>query len=128
MPNLEIQEVTSALGNYGCYFLSILRHFNQEENCIKWFRKAVGLKYMGADCYLERPDLIAQMVSGKRWKIFKAAPDYKLGPKEWEVLRYELKRPGVTTAHFVLPDWDPLGKSVTRSQGQLVSKRVFKEV
>jgi hypothetical protein len=28
-------------------------------------------------------------------------------------------------AHFVLPDWDPYGESMTRLNGQVVSKRIL---
>ena len=124
---MEIQQIHKALGDGGCYFLCILRHFDQEEESVRWYHKAVGLKYMKPDCFLDRPDQIASMVSKKRWTVRHEGPEYEPGPKEWVIERYERKSTAGNWSHFVLPDWDPLGVSVTRSQGVLASKRVFKE-
>lgn len=125
---MEIQQILKSLGDGGCYFLCILKHFDQEEEAVRWYHKAVGLKYMKPDCYLDYPNQIAQMLSKKRWTVRHEGPTYEPGPKEWVIDRYERKTTMGTQAHFVLPDWDPLGNSLTRSQGALVSKRVFKEV
>lgn len=125
---MEIQQILKALGDGGCYFLCILRHFGQEDEAVRWYKKAVGLRMMDLDCFIKRPEQIAGFLSKKRWSVRHEGPEYQAGPREWLIERYERKTPVGAFAHFVLPDWDPLGQSLTRTQGTLVSKRVFKEI
>lgn len=127
-----VQKFAEAIGENGCYFLCLLKHFGKEYDALRWYEKLAGpladKSVMGEDCYIKDPARLAGFLSGSRWSVRVEAPEYKVQPGEWEVLRYERKDTMKTWAHFCLPEWDPLGDSRTRLQGKLASKRIFKEV
>lgn len=123
-----IQSIAKLLGENGCYFFCILKRFGREYDALKLYEDFLKKGYLEKDCYLVRPDLIAEAVSGQKWTVRKESKDYVCKPGEWEVQRWERKTPGLIYNHFVLPDWDPLGTSMTRVSGVLESKRIFKEV
>jgi hypothetical protein len=92
------------------------------------FLEAVQRQYMGTDCYLVRPERILESMTGTKWTASKESKDYRPAAGEREVLRYERQTVGNLVGHFVLPYYDPLGKSETVASGQLVSKRIFRPV
>lgn len=120
------------IGETGCYFLCLVRIAEDitanRIDAVAVYLEATQRQYMGTDCYLVRPERVLELMTGTRWTVSKEVKDYRPVHGEHEVLRYERKAIMQTVGHFVLPYYDPLGKSETVANGQLVSKRVFRPV
>jgi len=130
---MDRQRVFEMLGKFGCYLLCLLklaeRILGKTLNAEIIYGEMLSRGFMDSECFLFRPDLILSALTGRKYTVRKEAADYVLKPGEEEVLRYELKTDSMNTlAHFVLPDYDPYGQSVTRTRGFLASKRIFTRV
>jgi hypothetical protein len=126
------QKIMEILGRDGCYFLSLVRLAEnitgKRIDAIPVYLEAIERQFMDADCFLVQPHRVLEIMTGKRWTVRKEDRRYQVQPGELEVLRYERTVGRTTIGHFVLPDYDPLGKSLTVQNGYLVSKRIFKGV
>ena len=132
------QRVMSAVGRYGCYFLSIVRAAekitNSRIDAVKIYCDATQAKFMDADCYVVQPDRVLEMMTGIRWNVRHDSVKYKPLEEEVMIMRYEVTRTGVTYSHFVLcahdgsVEYDPYGNSSTVRDGKPVSSRVFSHV
>jgi hypothetical protein len=127
--SLHRQRVLEMLGLFGCYLLCLIelaeRSLKKKLDSEVVYGEMLSRGFMDTECFLFRPDLIISSLTGKRYVVRKESASYVVKENELEVLRYELKGPMKTLAHFVLSDYDPYGESQTRTRGVLVSKRIF---
>ena len=129
------QRVMSTIGRYGCYFLSIVhaaeKITGQRIDAVQVYNDATLARWMDADCFVVQPDRIMEMMTGKKWDIRHDSIAYRPHDDEVMIMRYEVKRTGITYSHFVLcsgdgsVEYDPYGNSSTVSDGQPVSSRIF---
>jgi len=132
------QKIMLALGEGGCYFLSLVRLAeilgNKRIDAVVAYLEAIAAKNLQEDCYVLKPEAIMQALYGGRWYFHKEEPGYKCKPGEFEILRYERPTPKRVYSHFVLGncgggvEYDPLGESNTVAGGYLVSKRILQMV
>ena len=124
------QKIMETIGRDGCYFLCIVRIAEEitgsRVDAVAVYLFAVARQWMDATCYLVQPHRILEHMTGQRWTSAKEDRAYQVQPGEKEVLRYERTEGRTTQAHFVLPDYDPYGDSLTVRNGRLVSKRIFR--
>ena len=135
-----VQKDFEAIGEAGCYFLSIVEAANRfskvEVDIYKAYKAAIASGWMRDDCYILDPAKLMGVLTGRHWSASKEDKLYKGAPGEIVILRYErvvtrAMKQGVN-GHFVLagPDgaiaYDPYGTSETVRSGKLVSKRVFR--
>jgi hypothetical protein len=144
-----IQRVAAMIGEWGCYFLCILRIAEKFLNSIldpfHFYLLARASGFMRENCYLDRPAGLLGALIGGAWIVLKAGDGldsagkpydlplaYVLQPGELEIDRYEIAGEA-DSSHFVVGDgvtveWDPYGDSRTVRLGHLVSKRIFRRV
>ena len=134
---VDMQRTAETIGKYGCYFLSLVRAGELltgiKRDALRLFQRAVEKGWSETDCFLLRPDLILQDITGDSWTVRKEGADYIPRQGEIVILRYEYKTTAGLLAHFVLAEadgetigYDPYEPSQTVARGYLVSKRVFK--
>ena len=129
---MNVQEVCKALGESGCYFISLLKVVGREDDAIRLFRQALGQGLIDEDCYVRNPSGLLSLAVGGAWTVRHESASYVPKGDEKEILRFERKVPLKTFAHFVVGDgsgkvaYDPLGKSMTVQSGTLQSKRIVK--
>lgn len=123
----NIQKKLKTIGSEGCYFLCILQACNvPDERIISIYDYCVKNKWMLEDCYIENPDAIVKFL------LKKAVFCYKSDKVETDALfciaRYYNDR--TKYSHFVLVTddgiWDPLGTSVTVTEGHIADYRIFR--
>jgi len=130
---MNAQTIAKAIGESGCYFLSLLHLAGAEDSAIGLYQKAVASKIMGADCFIQDPAAILSMSAGGKWSVRHEPADYQPQSNEMEILRYERKATTATYGHFVVGDrhggviYDPLDASRTVAEGTLVSKRIVRK-
>ena len=126
--------VRPAIHDEGCYFLCLVYlgwQFGDDpgriitaDAVIGWYDEAVGDGAMEADCYVNRPQAIVDMVGGRlRW--VELCDPRPLAPDEHSVELWELPSRG--WEHFVTGEYDPWIRSLTRRHGRIKSLRVFEE-
>jgi hypothetical protein len=155
MNNNPKQIEAKIIGDKGCYFLSIIHSVSnyssgvedgREVDIIMLYEIALAEKWIGNDCFVERPDLIAGYILGvpmwvlreaaakgteiRQVKVAKRELSYEPAENEIEITRYEKTSTGSTYAHFVETRngevlYDPYGNSNTVSKGSPVSKRIL---
>ena len=131
---MNAQSIAKRLGEFGCYFLSLLRLAKVENAGIALYRQAVQLGYLQEDCYVIDPARVLSLAAGGAWSVRHAPADYIPASDEYEILRFERKTTTATFAHFVVGDgrgqvvYDPLDNSQTVKLGKLVSKRIVKRI
>jgi len=117
------------LGGEGCYLLCIVHHgevaSDRYIDPYKTYLDGVGAGWLREDCFVVNPEALMELVTGMAWTLHKEDAAYVAAPGELEVQRWEWQEVGVLHGHFVCPDWDPMGKSLTVANGRLVSKRIF---
>lgn len=122
-----IQSKALMIGNYGCYFLSLLAAFN----CEKVFEKYdyyTSKGWMGEDCYIKNPLAIVEDLSGKSGWSIKKSMTFDRGA---DIIIAYYYNPSTKLHHFVLFDktnslvFDSLGKSNTVANGSIESYRLF---
>jgi len=89
--------------------------------------------YNDPDNFLvQRPDLMLRDLVGGNWQVRKVLHEQLLtfvaSPDELVINQYRRKTPKGVFYHFCTPTYDPLGDSLTRTQGELYSLRVFRRV
>ena len=131
---MNTQSICAMLGEYGCYFLSLLHLVTSDYAALSLFQLALDKKYINDDCYINDPSAVLKLAAGGKWDIRKENADYKPTRDELEILRFERKTTGMTYSHFVTGDgfgnvvYDPLGDSRTVTEGQLISKRIIRRI
>ena len=130
-----MQKILLELGNYGCYFLSIVeaaeRKSGKEYSILPIFLEMKKKGFIGKDSYIFFPDKILSALTGKPYTIRHERKDYKPKAGEIEILRYEWRGEGGVSAHFVLGDgngrvaYDPLDGANTVKNGTVESKPIF---
>lgn len=130
-----MQKTALEIGKYGCYFLSIVEAAERKTgNYMPIMSTFLDMKrrgYIGEESYILAPDKILTMLTGKAYTVRHEAKDYRAKEGEIEILRYEWRRKGEVSAHFVLGDgkgrvaYDPLDGANTVKNGVVESKRIF---
>lgn len=134
----SVQKDLAAIGESGCYFLSLLvaaeRIRNTPIDVYATYRGCLTAKIIDEDCYVNDPGAVLTYLTGFRYTCEHKDADYPGLPEEIVILRFSRREKMVDYAHFVLagPDgsveYDPLGNSVTVRSGTLVSKRVLRRL
>jgi len=132
---MNTQSIAKILGESGCYFISLLKIVNLNDDAIKLYRQSVELGIIDADCYVKDPaQLLCLITDWRHWEVRHESASYQTKPFEYEILRFERKTPTRTYSHFVVGDghgnvlYDPLDDSNTVKFGQIVSKRIVRKV
>jgi len=129
-----IQKAFAEIGEAGCHFLcfciTAMRMKGQQIDIIQAFydaKEAGELYYNDRNTedkrnldILDSQKLMSLLVGQEviyQWQ----SPGYAPAPGEFVIEEWKWK-----TIHFVLPDYDPLGESLTHKNGRCISKRVFK--
>ncbi|MBQ7158676.1 MAG: DUF261 family protein [Treponema sp.] len=128
------QRVAKTLGEYGCYFLSVVKLAEEitgrRIDAIAEFVKMRERKYLDDEATMLNPDGILSDLTGKRFSLHKESADYQTARNEHEILLFANGK----YQHFVLGNgrgeviYDPLGKSNTVANGTLIGKRIFTPV
>ena len=117
-----------SLGNYGCYLLCLLRICEMETkgqvSAEEAFEVARASGWMDEDCYVKEPAKILGRFAGGTWDVTKQEPGYKSDSVQYVIQRWEWKNTGGIQSHFTMPDWDPMGDSLTVRNGRIVSFRM----
>lgn len=131
LPQESRQSVMKTLGEYGCYFLSLVRLSEKIRgkriDAVAAFVIALERKWADKDATMLDPAAILSAMSGKRFTVRKEDAGYKAAPNEYEVLLFT----NGSYSHFVLGDgngnveYDPLGKSRSVAEGKITGKRIF---
>ena len=130
------QKDCKALGEEGCYFLSLVwiaeRELGHDLDALAVFDEARRNGWAGEDCYMSNPAGMMSELLGKPCAIRKSwdfsAP---LAAGEREVRCYRRETTGVTYYHFVAVDgegdviYDPLEDSWTVRLGKPHSRRII---
>jgi hypothetical protein len=133
-----IQRHALAVGQSGCYLLSILRfaemYTGRIIDPVRAYEECLDRGWIDDDCYVVNAGAIMSHYAGGVWRARHESMDYVPSATELEIVRYELRRTMQTLAHFVVGDmaggcgWDPYGTSETVTYGEAVSKRIFRRV
>jgi hypothetical protein len=128
-----IQRQFELLGKGGCYFFCLWKLARDITGTYKdpyrLYIEAVDKGFLTEDCWVQDPAKLMELATEQlRWTVFHAPPEYQPAQGEYEILRYEWKTTTGQLAHFVLPDWDPYGDSLTRRYGVIVSKRILRRM
>lgn len=120
--NEGIQKKLENIGKYGCYFLCLLKAAKWDENeIIKAYDEALKKGYIESDCYVCDPNGLAKFLFKIPLKVVKTN-EKPNGAVFYVEYWYN---PDTKLHHFKLPNWDPLGKSNTVSNGYIESYRAF---
>lgn len=127
---------------YGCYMMGILFHLNRLTNlalsaeCITdgMYKLFVKRKWMSETCFILNPKAILDW-GGVECDVVtengshRLPPNFQCRKNDIEILFF--KRPN-RMGHFVAGDgngnvaYDPMGRSLSVKEGDLISKRVFR--
>lgn len=118
-----IQRELETIGKYGCYFLSLLKIGGDGyiKNFYEYYKVFNNLGWMDADCTILNPSKILNLLLGKNVEVVKSET---LDENADFIVEYWFN-PRTGFHHFKLPDWDPLGESVTCKEGYIESYRLF---
>ena len=130
------QKDCKALGEEGCYFLSLAwiaeRELGRDIDVLKLFDEARSKGWAGEDCYMANPAAMMAELLGKPCSIRKSWDfSEKLAENEREVRCYRREATGVTYYHFVAVGgdgrilYDPLETSNTVLYGKAHSRRII---
>lgn len=133
-----IQRHALAVGETGCYFLSILKlaefYIGDTIDPIRAYEACMKKGWIDEECFVENAGAIMTAYAGGRWTARHDVMEYVPTGTELEIIRYEWKKTMATLSHFVVGDgsgclgWDPYGNSETVRNGVPVSKRIFRRV
>lgn len=125
---MEIQEKFKNIGDYGCYFLDILKHFGKLDKVLDYYDKYVAKGWMDYDCYIQRPlDIVKDLSGYPNWEMKKS----EVFDSTAEIVVAYYFNPGTKLHHFVLHNsrnelrWDSLEPSNTVKNGYVESYRLF---
>ena len=66
---MNVQEIAKALGESGCYFISLLKVVGREDDAIKLFRQALSQGLIDEDCYVKNPSGLLSLAVGGAWSV-----------------------------------------------------------
>lgn len=132
------QKIMKILGEYGCYFLSIIylaEEISQTHvDIIEEFIRARTVNSIDDSATVLNPEEILTYLTEKKCSVRKENKDYCTKDNEYEILVFKDKY-----THFVVGNnkplidsgyknvkYDPLGNSNTVKNGYVESKRIFK--
>lgn len=124
---MEEQKICKSLGESGCYFFCLLKFANKENDAINIYKEAVALNFMDKDCFIKDPVALLKHLTNKKYSVVKQTESPVDG--DLIIARFANKRTGLK--HFAIVDknnnitYDPLGESVTVSEGYIESYRIF---
>lgn len=123
----EIQKKLKMIGDEGCYFLCILKACDvNSARILSLYDYFIAVGYMDKDCFIKQPEAIVKFLLGKSIICYKSENEEK--DALFNIARFYNDR--TKLSHFCLITdtgiWDPLGTSVTASEGRIADYRVFK--
>jgi hypothetical protein len=127
-----IQKFFSVFGDGGCYAFSIIalaeKITGKLIDVVAALEKAIRMGYINGDtCYVNAADSFLSDLTGRKWICAKEGAGYKIKPGDMVIEYWEWKEPSVIHPHFVLPEYDPWGKSNTCKYGKIAGYRIFRE-
>jgi hypothetical protein len=129
---MAVQKMFFYIGKYGCYFLCVIYLAEKLRggpvDILDAYSLATARGWMDEKCYMLKPEKLLGHLTNRTFIVRHAKADYIHLPEELEVIRYELREPMETLAHFVTKEYDPYGDSKTRLKGFVASKRIFTQV
>ena len=123
----DIQGAYEEIGKYGCYFLSLLKTANKEQNALEYYFKYLGNKWIDKECFVMNPTNILNDLHGRKFNVIRSnSYDNKASVKIacWY-------NPRTNYRHFVLMRdnkevlFDSFGQSITVKEGFIESWRLF---
>ena len=140
-----LQRWFGEVGESACYALSIIALAESfarrpytvgdvalilEDAILKKYIYYNDKNYNDPDNFLvQRPDLMLRDATNVNWSVRKVnenVASFIASPDELVIYQYRRKTPKGVFYHFCTPTYDPLGDSLTRTQGELYSLRVFR--
>ena len=122
------------IGMYGCQLLSMI-HIAEGEtgtyiDAYQTYLALIRKNLLRTDCYLlDHDPVLNSLTWGKKWVSSLEAPDYVLQSGEHEVQHW-IWQESLSTLHehYICPDYDPYGASLTVKNGHMQGKRVYRRV
>ncbi len=127
-----------AIRTYGCYYMTLLFFANKYANAQLSVQKINGPLYyeniregnMNSSCFIDSPAGILRSAGlNAEYTGVHESPVYVCDAGEFEALYFEHPKSG---GHFTAGDgngnvtYDPWGVSISATEGELVSKRIFR--
>jgi hypothetical protein len=135
-----IQRTLSELGESGCTFICeaiiAMRLKGTQFDLIESLYKAIEAKLIyynernqsdSRNMEVQNSQKLVELLAGMPIEYEYVGPDYIAQDDEQLMQEWVWKDKTVIRTHFVLPDYDPLGESNTRKNGNLKSVRVFRK-
>lgn len=129
--NESRQKTMKTLGEYGCYFLSLVHlaeNISRKRiDAVEAYLNALERKWMDGEATMLNPVAVLGSMTGLTFSVRKESAEYRVKDDEYEVLLFT----NGTYNHFVLGDgtggvaYDPLGDSRTVATGKCIGKRIF---
>lgn len=131
-----IQKKAKLIGEYGCYFLSLLKA-SYEDDVFGKYDYYVQQGWMDSECFIKCPVEILKDLTHKDYILEKRSNldarrlGFKKNGKDPDILIGYFYNPNTSIHHFVLMEdenkvkWDPYGTSKTVQEGFIESYRVF---
>ncbi len=126
------QEIMKQLGEYGCYFLSILylseQITNTEIDPVRAYVECLKEKIIDKQCTVLNPETLIFEYTKTHFLVTKENSEYTTKENEYEILVFG----NAKYTHFVVGnghnnvECDPLGHSNTVATGKIISKRIFR--
>ena len=125
---LSIQNKYKNLGDFGCYFFDLLKHFGKVDKAIDYYDKYTSKGWMDYDCFIQRPlDIVKDLSNYPNWEMKKS----EIFDNKAEIIVAYYYNPSTKRHHFVLHNdrnelrWDSLEPSNTVQNGYVESYRLF---
>lgn len=122
----------ATIGATGCQLLSML-HIAEDVtggyiDAYQAYLTAVRAGTLRADCYVLDHEKLMDALTGHIWQSSLEQPNYVLRAGEYAVQYWTWQDGETLHTHFVTPDYDPYGASLTVKNGQMVSIRVYRRI
>lgn len=134
IPKESRQRIMKNLGEYGCYFLSLVhmaeKITGKRIDAVEVFVRVLEKKWVDEEATLLDPASVLGYMTGLNFTVRKDSEQYLPRQNEYEILQFV----NGSYTHFVLGDgkgyvsYDPLGNSRTVAQGKCMSKRIFTRI
>ena len=119
-----IQKTLENIGKYGCGFLCLCHVMGvHEDDIVARYYEAVEKGFIDRECFVKDWSRLATWLC-PTWHTVKCEISNLKDRKATFCIEYWYN-PKTKLHHFKLPDWDPLGESVTVKQGMIESYRNF---
>lgn len=119
-----IQKTLENIGKYGCGFLCLCHIMGvHEDEVLDRYFEALDRGYIDRECYVKDWGKLATFLCPS-WHIIRCEKSNLKDKKAIFYLEYWYN-PRTKLHHFKLPDYDPLGVSVTVNEGMIESYRNF---